>query len=506
MDWKRHFRFFAATFVTLSLAGAALAAEAPEQAQPVPESMALTVYNDGYAIVKEVRSIDVPTGTGEIRFEDVAKTIDPTSVTFRSLTDPDGTTILEQNYEYDLVSADKILDKYLGKPIVITTQSGTSYGGTLMSFDPGQVVVKDYREKGEGGLHIIARQENVKAITTGALPEGLIVKPTLMWLLQSATGGKQSVEVAYSASQCSWNADYIAVLDEKDTAFDLSGWVTLTNNSGKTYRDARLKLVAGEVHRVEAPQEEAASYDMLYEAAAPQFQEKAFGEYHLYTLPRPTTIKDNQVKQIELLNAAGVPVAEKKYLFDPMRDFHPYWQGPMQDPGQGFSVAEKGKVLVFIAFKNDEKSHLGMPLPAGKVRMFKRDGKDLELVGEDSIKHTPKDERVELQMGTAFDISGERLRTNFAGGNGANWMEESFQITLRNHKADAVKVDVREHLLRWTNWTITAKSQDFTKLDAQTIEFPVQLRRTRKRRSRTRSGTSGDGRRRRARKDKGGRY
>jgi hypothetical protein len=421
--------------------------------------------------VKEVREIDVPKGAGEVRFDDVAKTIDPTTVTFKSLTDPAGTTILEQNYEYDLVNANKILEKYLGQQVAIVTKDGATFSGNLMSFDDAGLVVM----RGGGELAISERADNVKSIQTSGGAGGLIVKPMLAWLVNSTAGGRQQIQVAYSASACSWRADYIAVLDDKDTAFDLDGWVTLTNNTGKTYKDARLKLVAGEVHRVMPPVERAErdSLQALADAVqVPQFEEKAFAEYHLYTLPRATTVKDSEVKQIELLAADGVPVAEKKYLFDVMRGFHPYWQGPMTED---FSVAEKGKVAVFIAFKNDEKSHLGMPLPAGKVRLFKRDGRDLEFIGEDSIEHTPKDEKIELQMGDAFDISGDRTRTDFTAGNGARWMEESFEISLRNHKKEQVTVDAREHLFRWTNWQIKAKSQDYTKLDAQTIEFPVTL-------------------------------
>jgi len=432
------------------------------------DSVALTVYNDGNAIVKEVRTIDVPKGTGEIRFEDVASTIDPTSVTFRSLTDPQGTTILEQNYEYDLVGADKLLEKYLGKDVEAVTKDGSTLKGRLLSFDEGQLVIST----ADGPLSIVERPDNVRSVTCGSLPEGLIVKPTLMWLLQSAAGGSQQVEVAYNASQCSWKADYIMVLDDKDTAFDLNGWVTLTNNTGKTYRDARLKLIAGEVHRQEQRDTDFSGGLARFGLADTEhgFEEKAFAEYHLYTLPRPTTIKDKQIKQIELLSAKGAPVLEKKYLFDVMRGFTPWWEGPMQED---FSVEEKGKVQVFITFKNDEKSHLGMPLPAGRVRLFKYDGTDLELVGEDNIDHTPKDEKVELNMGNAFDISGDRKRTNFV--TTGHRMDERFEIRLRNHKTEAVTVYAREHMLRWTNWTIMSKSQDFTKVDAQTVDFPVTL-------------------------------
>jgi hypothetical protein len=447
------------------IATAALALLAGTQQSP---SVALTVYSDNNAIVKEIRSIDVPEGIGEIRFEDVAATIDPTSVTFRSLSDPQGTTILEQNYEYDLVSADKLLEKYLGKAVEAVTKDGSVFKGRLMSFDEGQLVIST----ADGPLSIVVRADNTKSVTCGSLPEGLVIKPTLMWRLQSTKGGSQLVEVAYNASHCSWKADYSMVLNDNDTAFDLDGWVTLANNTGKTYQDARLKLVAGDVHRVEQPAEEGAYYiDAVYSAATPnQFQEKAFAEYHLYTLPRPTTIKDRQIKQVELLTAKGAPVLEKKYLFDPMRDFTPSWDEPMKED---FSVAEKGKVQVFIAFKNDEKSHLGMPLPAGRVRLFKYDGTDLEFVGEDNIDHTPKDEKVELDMGNAFDITGERKRTNFV--TTGHRMDERFEIALRSHKTEAVTVYAREHMVRWTNWTIMSKSQDFTKVDAQTVDFPVTL-------------------------------
>jgi len=311
-------------------------------------------------------------------------------------------------------------------------------------------------------------------ISLEKMPEGLHPKPTLNWLLECDRAGEQQAEISYMTDGIGWKADYVALVNADDSALDLSGWVTLTNNSGKTYKDASLKLMAGDVHRVELRARGGAgsrAMARLEDAGEPQFEEKAFAEYHLYTLGRRTTIKDRQIKQVELLNASNVP-CEKKYLFDMMRGFTPWWSGPMTDD---YSVAEKGKVNVFILFKNDEKSHLGMPLPAGRVRLFKMDKGDMEFVGEDSIDHTPKDEKLEILMGSAFDIAGERKRTNFVSGRGAKWMEESFEITLRNHKKEPVTVNAREHLFRWTNWKIVAESQDHNKLDAQTIEFPVTL-------------------------------
>ncbi len=438
-------------------------------AEGADEAVALTVYNDGNAIVKETRTIDVPQGTGEVRYTGVAKTIDPTSVTFRSKSDPEGTTILEQNYEYDLVSASKLLEKYVGKAVTVVGADGTETNGTLMSFSNTELVIKT-----DGGVDILKRDETLKRVSVGELPEGLITEPTLMWMLKSDKGGSQKVEVAYSASNISWKADYITILNADDTAMDLDGWVTITNNSGKTYTEAALKLIAGEVHRVEQPRPARAMMMERVGAApqAPQFEEKAFSEYHLYALGRPATVKDNQIKQIQLLNAAAVPVT-KKYLYDPLRGFQPWWNQPMMDD---FNVAEKGKIQTYILFQNDKKSNLGMPLPAGRVRVFKYDNKDLEFIGEDSIDHTPVDEKVELLIGTAFDITAERTRTNFVKGRGANWMEESFQIVLRNHKDAPVTVYDREHLYRWTNWKITASSTDFNKLDAQTMEFPVTVK------------------------------
>jgi len=432
--------------------------------------MSLTVYNDGNAIVRETRTMLVPQGEGKVTFPDVAATIDPTTVKIRSLSDPEGTFVIEQNYEYDLAGADKILEKYIDREIAVTTRDGTNYEGTLVSFDREQLVIS---QGPAGPLRIIARTDNIKNILCRSLPEGLITRPTLMWLLSSRTGGSQQVEVAYSASNCSWRADYTALLDETDTMLDLSGWVTLTNNTGKTYPDARLKLVAGEVHRVErkALGLSGAMMERAATARAPSFEEKAFAEYHLYTLPRRTTIKDRQIKQIELLNAAEIP-CEKKYVYAPISGLRYGGRGPMMDE---YSVAEKGDVQVFILFDNDEASNLGMPLPAGRVRLFKMDEGDMEFVGEDSIEHTPKDEKVELLMGKAFDITAERTRTDFVRGPGARWMEESFEIKIRNHKEEAVTVGCRERLFRWINWKIKASSRDWEKLDAQTIEFPVSV-------------------------------
>src|SRR2546428_611897 len=273
------------------VAGPLLAAEPPE------EGVALTIYNQSFGVVREKRKVDVKEKVGTIRFTDVAAQIDGTSVQFKSLTDP-GTTVLEQNYEYDLVSADKLLQKYIDKQIAVLTKDGSRYSGSLLSFDANQLVIRQYGEKGD--IVMVQRGDNVKDIQFSALPEGLITKPTLVWKLATEKIGRQLVEVMYQTGGINWQADYNAVLNVKDTALDLNGWVTVNNQSGATYKDAKLKLIAGDVRRVLPPQPLAgyARKAMMAEAAAPGFEEKAFFEYHLYTLGRPTTVADNQTKQI----------------------------------------------------------------------------------------------------------------------------------------------------------------------------------------------------------------
>jgi len=438
-------------------------------AEDESESVSLTVYNDGNAIVRETRAIEIPESR-EVSFPDVAATIDPTTVKFRSLTNPDGTTVIEQNYEFDLVSADKLLEKYINQTITVITEDGTVHTGTLMSYDRRELVLS---MSARGPLLIISREENVKNIRCESLPEGLITRPTLMWILDCERVGKETVQVAYSAGGCSWEADYTAVLTDDDKALDLSGWVTLTNNTGKTYRDAALKLMAGEVHRV-APQPTLYKQERLAFAGAGEvgFEEKPFAEYHLYTLPRPTTIKDRQIKQIELIDPSLVK-CRKKYLLDAARSVQIGRRGPVMD--ENFSVGEKVKVQVYILFTNDEESNLGKPLPAGRVRLFKMDEGQMEFVGEDRIEHTPVKGKVELLMGTAFDITAERKRTSFNRPPGMNRMEESFEITLLNSRKEPVTVHVRERLYRWTGWEIVEASHKFDQLDAETVGFEVNL-------------------------------
>jgi len=444
------------------LAAAARAGPAPAAAPAPEEGVSLTVYNQNFGVVKEVRTLALDGKMATVQFRDVAKQIDPTSVHFKSLTDPAGTVVLEQNYEFDLVSADKLLDKYIDKKIAVVTKQGQKYDGTLLSFDAQQLVLQGAKE-----LYMVQRPDNVQNIEFGTLPEGLLTRPTLVWKMATEKPGKHLAQVTYQTTGLSWRADYSAVISADDKAMDLSGWVTLTNQCGAGFKDAHVKLIAGDVRRIQPPVEQLRR-GMVFEKAGVAnrtggFEEKTFFEYHMYTLGRTTTVNENQVKQVELLTAADVPVL-KRYVFEPGGR---YWH---KRYGQG----DFYKINVYVEFKNSKEQKLGMPLPKGKMRVYKKDPADgsLEFVGEDEIDHTPKDEELKLYVGDAFDIVGEKKVMDHK--QGERWSEDSVKIELRNHKEEDITVRIREHLTR-AEWDILAKSQDFKKIDASTIEFDVPV-------------------------------
>jgi hypothetical protein len=458
---------------------ALVSAVAQDSRQAVPAlaqeaGIELAVYNQNLALVKDRRSLDLSEGLNQVQFSDVASQIDPTSVHFRSLTDPQGTSVLEQNYEYDLVGSSKLLVKYLDQEISLVTEDGTFYSGTLLSGE-GDLIIQETTTTGTPGRVTVIKLDQVREFSFPALPEGLITKPTLVWDLAADTGGQHDVEVTYLTGGVNWKADYIVVLADDEATVDLDGWVTLDNRSGATYPDAKLKLIAGDIHRAA---EEGVAYDAMLERAmpaaeAPPVEERAFFEYHLYEVTRPVTVKDNQTKQVEFVAAKDIPV-EKFFVYDGAQVS--WWGGysPVQEPSYG--TQSNVKVMVMLEFLNGEEQNLGVPLPRGTVRVYKNDvdGSSL-LIGEDAIDHTPKDESVRLYIGDAFDIVGERVQTDFRAEYDEDWMEESYEITLRNHKDEAVEVRVVEHLFRWSEWQILDASQDFEKMDARTIEFRVQV-------------------------------
>jgi hypothetical protein len=449
---------------TVALGGYARAAD--------KEGVSCTIYNGGYGVVREIRNLTIDK-SGKVKFTDVASRIDATTVYFKSITDPKA-KLLEQNYQYDLVSADKLLKKYIDRKIEVVCD-GKTYSGSLLSFDTRQIVLREAK----GGIVMVQRPDNVRDIRFSALPGGLLTRPTLVWLVATEKPGKHLAEVTYQTSGVSWHAEYVAVLNGDDTALGLTGWVSFQNSSGKTYTDAKLKFIAGDVRRIQPPRPVRSNPSWgggKAKALSAPMDEKAFFEYHMYTLPRPSTVADNEVKQLEMFPPAkGVKVV-KRYLYNPLGNFRWNYGSRYTDRSYGTSNVSK-KVNVFIDFKNAKDNNLGIPLPAGKVRVYKQDPDDkaLEFIGEEKIDHTPKNEELSLRIGNAFDIVGERKQTNFRVESSRHWIQETVEIKVRNHKKEAVTVRCKEPLYRWTNWKVTAKTHDFKKLDSRNIAFDVKV-------------------------------
>lgn len=421
----------------------------------------------GFGVVKVEREVELESGLNALRFTDVAQFIDPTTVSFTDLTTPDGTTVLEQNFEFDLVSPEKLLQKYIDREIRVDTITGK-----LLSANQGKLVLQT-----ADGLRILNAGGQVEL---GELPGGLITRPTLVWKLQAERGGKHRIRTTYQTGGITWRSDYNLVLNPTDTQADLGAWVTLMNLSGAAYENARLKLIAGDVQRVQ-PQMQVMGGMRRGRLAAESFdvafKEKAFFEYHLYTLPRRTDILSNTTQQITLFPTAREVDVEKVLVYYglPQAAHWGHFASPQVD--KNFGNQSNPKVDVYLRFKNAKDNNLGMPLPAGKVRVYKRDDADgtLEFVGEDLIDHTARDEKVLIKVGKSFDVVGERTQTNFRLDSGRKTMVESFKIQIRNHKDAAQRVIIKENLFRWMTWEIIEKSDPFEKVDARTIHFDVTV-------------------------------
>ncbi|MBZ0183097.1 MAG: DUF4139 domain-containing protein [Melioribacteraceae bacterium] len=399
----------------------------------------LTIYNSNLGVVKDLREINIDKGTTEIKLSDVAKLIDPTSVHIKL----DG-IILEQNYQYDLVSTDKILQKYIDRDINLIDEDGNLISGKLLSVYGGQYVIQNPN----GGLTLIPNIDKYK-IKVESLPEGLITKPTLVWLVQSNNSGKKDVEVTYQTGGLSWSAEYVVLLNENDTKLDLNSWVSINNRSGASYKDANLKLIAGDLNLVRSrdyPNMVKAQYDAgVMMEAAPQFEEKSFFEYHIYDLQRKTNVLDNETKQIALFESENVSI-NKKYLYQ----------------------SGSNKVGVYVEFKNSSENNLGIPMPKGKVRVYKSDGESPQFIGEDMIDHTPKNEKLSLKIGEAFDITAEEKMTDSRKiTNKIN--EQDYEITIKNRKEESISVNIEKYF--GLNWKITSSNFDFKKVDASKVEW-----------------------------------
>jgi hypothetical protein len=442
-------------------------AAAPDQSTSLSDQTDLnvTVYNSNIAMIRDVRQLTLPTGEFRLKFMDIAATVNPATVHFRSINEPQKLDVVEQNYEYDLLEPAKLFHKYVGKEVTlirVSQESGTTkreeVKATLLSDNNGYVW-KIGNDIVTGGYAESYRFPEV--------PANLYDRPTLLMSLENSGGRKQQVEASYLANGLSWNADYVLTVgrDEKDG--DLDGWVTLTNNSGTAFHHARLQLAAGDLNRVAPPPMPAAKSMVMREsvnAAAAQFQQENFSEYHLYTLGRKTSVEDKESKQISLLQGSGVPV-EKHFVVNGQS----YYYRNSQAPGAPI----KDPVQVFYKFKNEEKSGLGLPLPAGNIRVYQKDSKGgILFAGEDHIDHTPKDEMVSVHVGNAFDVVSERKQTDYKRIDNKTWQME-YEITIRNHKDMPITVEVNEPI--GGSWEMLSHSYDFKKTGAFAAQFTVPV-------------------------------
>jgi hypothetical protein len=419
----------------------------------------VTVYNSNLGFIKDTREIHITSGEGELRFMDVASSIMPVSVHVKSLTNSERFRVLEQNYEYDLMDGKKLLDKYVGKTIKIIDWNKfqdrkETVEAVLLSNNRDQIFkINNEIYIGHPGIKVLPE-----------MPENLIANPTLTWLYKNESGEAHNLEVSYLTGNINWKADYVVVLNADDTLSDISGWVTVDNKSGATYRNATLKLIAGEIHRAEQ-KDRVVRYVMeeTAKAGAPQFEEKEFFEYHIYDLTRTTTIKDKQTKQLRLFEAASVGI-EKEFLLYGVTSYFTgrYREGNPTQP-----------VDVYVKFKNSKKNNLGMPLPEGIMRLYKMDEKgSQQFVGEDRIEHTPKDEEVTLKIGEAYDLVAEKLQTDFMQVTTRRY-ETEWEVTLRNHKGREVTVGLIEPL--FGSWEVLKSSHAYRKVDAFTLRFDVKV-------------------------------
>src|SRR2546428_7056910 len=441
-------------------------ASVPDQSTSLNDQTDLnvTVYNSNIALIRDVRQLALPGGYFRLKFMDIAATVNPATVHFRSLADPAKLGVIEQNYEYDLLEPAKLLHKYVGKEVTLVRayqENGTTkreeIKATLLSDNNGPVW--------KIGNDIVTGMY-AESYRFPEVPANLYDRPTLLMSLENSGARKQQIEASYLANNLSWNADYVLTVARDDKNADLDGWVTVVNNSGTAFHNARLQLVAGELNRVQppAPMSMATREMAMNKAVAAQFQQEAFSEYHLYTLGRKTSVEDKETKQISLLQGSGVPV-EKIFVVNGQSFYYHNQQtpgAPLKDP-----------VLVYYKFKNEEKAGLGIPLPAGNVRVYQKDSKGgILFAGEDRIDHTPKDEQVNIHIGNAFDVVAERKQTDYKRIDTHVW-EMEFEVTLRNHKDTPITVQVNEPI--GGDWEMLSSTYKYTKTAAFAAQFNVPV-------------------------------
>jgi hypothetical protein len=424
----------------------------------------VTVYNSNVALVRDVRQIQLPSGTFRLKLMDIAATMNPATVHFRSINEPEKLSVIEQNYEYDLLEPAKLLHKYVGKEVTLV-RSYTDNGTTKREEIKATLLADNNGPVWKIGNDIVTGMY-AESYRFPEVPANLYDRPTLLMSLENSGSLKQQIETSYLANNLSWNADYVLTVARDDKNADLDGWVTLINNSGTAFHNAHLQLVAGDLNRVVNAMRTREAMDMAAPMAAKvqQFQQENFSEYHLYTLGRKTSVEDKETKQISLLEGSGVPV-QKLFVVNGQN----FYYHNRQNPGSPI----KDQVMVYYKFRNEEKAGLGMPLPAGTVRVYQKDSRGGVLfAGEDRIDHTPKDEEVSIHIGNAFDVVSERKQTDYKS-LGPNLWEMEFQITLRNHKDSPITVQVNEPI--GGDWEMLNSTYKFTKTAAFAAQFNVPV-------------------------------
>jgi hypothetical protein len=442
---------------------------------------ALTIYNQNFAVVRDTVPLDLKSGVNEVRYADATARVEPDSVILRDPTGRHSLQILEQNYRNDPVTQELLLSLFEGKTIDFERMRMKD-NTQMPEIIRGKIVRSGFVPGGAPVQPIIEVNGKLQFSLPGQplfpdLGDDTVLKPTLNWLLQSDKSGKFDAEVGYITEGFTWESDYNLVSPEKGDLVDLVGWVTLNNYSGKTFRDAKIKLMAGDVNRIQRFVTPIGAMRMktmnMAAEAAPAVTEKAFDEFHLYSIARPTTLRDQETKQVEFVHAERV-IAPTIYVYDGAPGYRFYGE---LNYDLGYGMEGNKKVIVMREFVNSDTNHLGMPLPAGKLRFYRRDADgQLEFVGENQIDHTPRNETIRVTTGNAFDLVGERKQSSFHVDTSDKWMDESFEIKLRNRKKEPVEIRVVEHLYRWSNWEITQKSDEFAKKDSQTIEFRVPVK------------------------------
>ncbi len=427
------------------------------------EDLAVTVYNSSIALVRDVRHVRVPRGTFDLRFMDIAASVNPATVHFRSLTEPDLLRVLEQNYEYDLLDPEKLLRKYVGRDVTLV-RTRQEAGSTRTDEVSARLLAYNSGPVWQIGDEIVTGLE-ADHMRFPSLPENLYSRPTLVWTLGNDGAADHRVEASYLAGNMSWSADYVLTIGRDANASDLDGWVTLTNESGTAFLNASLQLVAGELNRVQPRYERRLEMANVARAAAqPTFDQEAFAEYHLYSLGRRTSVKNHETKQLSLLTGTDIPT-DKRFVVDGQNMYY----RNRRHPGTPLTDSVK----VYYRFRNDDASGLGNPMPAGVVRVYQADSKGrVQFAGEDRIGHTPKGESLDLHVGNAFDVVCERVQTDFEK-IGETTYELAFTITLRNHKATPIVVEVNEPF--GGTWQIIESSHEAMKTSAWAARFDVPV-------------------------------